>query len=114
DDVHAGDLGLLTAVLRERRRHEWFAMRAKNGTVPFVEPLGRDADLSLRRTSTLDSPAKHLHAVGELALGDDVHRLAILRDAEVGQTCSGDEQAARLGRMIDRRQKSPLLFSFVD
>ena len=69
DDIDAGDLGLLAAVLGESRRDERRAGRRDEGAVALVEPFGLDAGLAGLRLAALEAHAEHLHRVGQRLLG---------------------------------------------
>src|SRR5215470_7567373 len=83
-------------------------------TRTFVEPLRRYPDRSCGRTSSLHTPAKHLHAVGHLFGGERVHGMTAARAAQVCQAGSGDHAARWFVRMVDGWKYLPGRLSVVD
>src|SRR5262249_7271928 len=87
DYIYAGDFVFFSAIFGETWNIKWLAVRAQNATVAFIKPFRRSPDVAGRRASTLHTPAKHLHAIGEICVSRSVHGLPILRAAKVGQSC---------------------------
>ena len=104
DDVEAGDLALLAAVLRVARKLDRLLRRDQPGAVALVGPFRLHADRAGGRLAALDAELEHLHGVGEVgALQLRVHGIARLRAAEMGQAGQRHDDARRLG-MIERQQ----------
>src|SRR5579863_9683713 len=104
--IDAGDFALFAAIFRVRGSFQGFAMRAQDRTRSFIEPFRRCANLPGRWAPSLDSPAKHLHAVGQV-LVFRVHGLPFARTAQMRQARAGDEAPRRFAGMIHRRKQPP-------
>src|SRR5207244_7980821 len=69
----------------------------------------RGPDTAVGRTSTVDAPAEHFHAVGQLFVipghaGAFMHCLAVASAAQMRKSRARDQAARRLVRMIDCRE----------
>src|SRR5437660_12234553 len=113
DDVDAGDLRLLAAVLSVCRHLEWLSVRTQNLSTAFVEPFRRNPNRALDRPPALSSPLVHLHAVGWSCIGS-MHRLPVLCALNVRQPGAAYQAFPRLSRVIAGRENAPVRSTHVD
>ncbi|MDR6128080.1 hypothetical protein QE452_002744 [Sphingomonas sp. SORGH_AS438] len=110
DQVDAGQLRLLAAILGEAGHGQRLARPDQLRAVALVEPFRLLPDRARRRLAALDTRQKHAHRIG-LGRGRRrvaMHLVAPLGRAEMGQAGAGHDQMRRIV-MVDRRDQPRLL-----